>query len=89
MDWCISAELRGKEIDWESRQSTRWEYICIPVYLMCLLKAEGSPTGTPQQFQSDIVRSEAFRNAFRSFEAGLIFFFSRLMFFSSTPTPRL
>lgn len=44
---------------------------------------------TPQHSQSDIVRSEAFPNAFRSFEAGIMFFFTRLMFSSSTSASRL
>ena len=36
-------------------------------------KAEGSHAGPPQHSRSDFVRSQAFRVAFGTFEAGLMF----------------
>ena len=42
------------------------------------IKAAGSRDGTPQHPQSAVVPSEAFHNAFRTFEAGLVFFSSTI-----------
>lgn len=43
-------------------------------------KGQGTRDGTPQHPRSDVVRSEAFCNAFRIFEAGLGFFSSTATF---------
>ena len=54
-------------------------HFCLNSGLSVCTKAEGNRSGTPQRRRSDVVRSEAFCNAFGTFEAGLMLFSSTAM----------